>query len=491
MRSVRFFVLLIVFALVAAACSSGSDDTTTTATAETETTTTTETAETTTTETSEPSAETVTTIPGPDGTVFVLDADSGFEVCGYDKDELVSPAPPSVVWEILDDHGISVEMLEPDDERPFPLPVGLNAYILTDAEPNPVFASSLLLMKNIPASPRHIVMPAARWKFGPADEAAAATPSEYHEYAPNQLTDASGDTVVVIDTGSAPSPFPGAFAEAWTGLLTDPAPNPMEPEPAGMDETFFGHGVFVAGVVRQLMPGTSVSIRSATYGRGGTTVFDEHSVVRAISAAVDGELRKSDDELNEAEKGGGVVNLSLGTYACAEDQIPLELAVYLGGIAASPESESPNNDIVFVAAAGNDGEDPGYQPFWPAGFADRAVLEERMASWYYADYPEFADAMAALLGGSPIILGVGALESGTASPAPFSNWAGATVWAPGTEVVSTYPDWDGFARWSGTSFAAPFVSAMIAGCRGGSTYRDSLAQFIADPPLTLTDPTCP
>ena len=50
------------------------------------------------------------------------------------------------------------------------------------------------------------------------------------------------------------------------------------------------------------------------------------------------------------------------------------------------------------------------------------------------------------------------------------NWSNTGPWvtlaAPGADVLSTYVHHetfpDGWARWSGTSFAAPFVAAAIA-----------------------------
>ena len=89
--------------------------------------------------------------------------------------------------------------------------------------------------------------------------------------------------------------------------------------------------------------------------------------------------------------------------------------------------------MVMVASAGNDAS---IRPTWPAA------------------YPE--------------VIGVAAL--GPAGPAAFSN-AGHWVdcCAPGVDLVSTFhraprhdPPFHGWARWSGTSFAAPLVAAMIA-----------------------------
>lgn len=192
-----------------------------------------------------------------------------------------------------------------------------------------------------------------------------------------------------------------------------------------------------------------------------------------------------------------MVNLSLGTYACDPREIPLEFATYLGDLVLARSGTLTDDiavDVVFVAAAGNDGEEA--EPFWPAAFSDPAqISEETVTLWRNqhdvlhelfaasgepadptASYQSFFDALNALrsaqdVRGAPIIAGAGALVD-TANgwePAAFSNQVGATVWAPGANIVSNYPDshepdWDGFAQWDGTSFAAPHVSALIASC---------------------------
>jgi subtilisin family serine protease len=105
-------------------------------------------------------------------------------------------------------------------------------------------------------------------------------------------------------------------------------------------------------------------------------------------------------------------------------------------------------DLLLVAAAGNDGLKN--HPWYPAGFA---ALSE------FADW----------------VVSVGAHDENR-TQAAFSNhgdWVKA--WAPGVGVHSHYPKAkrfrsadgavasfpDGFATWSGTSFAAPYALAAI------------------------------
>ena len=77
----------------------------------------------------------------------------------------------------------------------------------------------------------------------------------------------------------------------------------------------------------------------------------------------------------------------------------------------------------------------------------------------------------------PGVIAVGAL--GPSGPAPFTNYGSWVTCAPGVDVISNFfddvdkhddknpatSDFHGWAKWSGTSFAAPIVAAAIA-CGG-------------------------
>jgi subtilisin family serine protease len=98
----------------------------------------------------------------------------------------------------------------------------------------------------------------------------------------------------------------------------------------------------------------------------------------------------------------------------------------------------------------------------------------------------------------PGVIGVAAI--GPAGPAPFSNfgpWVRAC--APGVDLVSKFftgfeglpnigpedPDrFHGWARWSGTSFAAPVVAGALARqMQRGLSTTDAVAQVIDHPAL--------
>jgi hypothetical protein len=196
-----------------------------------------------------------------------------------------------------------------------------------------------------------------------------------------------------------------------------------------------GHGTFIDGVIMQVAPQVRIRQVQLLTPAG---VTDDGSLALAISA------------LGNSVP---VINASLGGYTQG-DIAPLASSA---AVAALPDS------VVVVAAAGNNGSN---EPFWPA--AEKTVVA------------------------------VGALDTTQGAPqvAGFSNYGTwVDVYAPGVDVYSTYlqdnlmlPDgtteWmDGWATWSGTSFAAPQVAATIANTLLGS---DGTARQAAHTVLSQT-----
>lgn len=364
----------------------------------------------------------------------------GQHVCFIDADEFVTPAPPDVVVDVLLEAGIigAADEVRPIDDSDGPLPAQLAAFALVTPSPNPIDASRALLDNGIPASPRHTMVLSPRWLFGPGSAPLPADPNVVAEQ--GTLSEAVAQPITVIDTGV---PATNPLGAPWTQVLGLAA---SEPEPDGIEADIKGHGVFIAGIIRRLLPRAQISVRSPIPPKAEGALFDEHAVIAAITRALAAELEN-----------GGVVNLSLGTYACEPDMIPLELAAFLG--------ETPG--ITFVAAAGNDAHRPQDDPFWPAGFADQTLLGSLLANWPVGFSGDLEAALTALLD-SPNVVGVGALvdTGGNWQPVWFSNQVGATAWAPGTNIVSNYPGWEGFAQWDGTSFAAPHMTALVASNAG-------------------------
>ena len=194
-----------------------------------------------------------------------------------------------------------------------------------------------------------------------------------------------------------------------------------------------GHGTFIDGIIMRVAPQARIRQVGVLTPAGLT---DDQTVALELARA--------------ARAGIQVINLSLGGYT-SHDEPPLAMALTLTHL---PE------DVAIVAAAGNSSSE---RPFWPGAF-------KRVVS-------------------------VGALDTRNGeNRASFSNhgwWV--DVYAPGVRIRSTYLDatWklpgetsqrvmDGYAYWSGTSFAAPQVTAMIANqIPAAGSARQAVLQVLA------------
>ena len=181
-----------------------------------------------------------------------------------------------------------------------------------------------------------------------------------------------------------------------------------------------GHGEFISHLIEKLS-GVAPLERGVQFS--GWPESDTWSVVAAINSGV------MTEEV-------GVVNLSIGTYPCAVE-VEGETIFSPPDLLLAELTRLRNQfDVTFVAAAGNDGHEPTDPLFYPAG---------------YAGTEDFVTSVGAL-GWSP--------EADDWYAADFTNIFDFNVWAPGVAVVSEI---DGAAyAWSGTSFAAPHVSACVA-----------------------------
>lgn len=280
-------------------------------------------------------------------------------------------------------------------------------------------------------SPNHLFVGEPLYSGGPADTVRLA-----EEPAVPHSTAGKGVRVEVLDTGLF-------LAHPWWqrgGLSVQSVDNISEPtddDQDGILDQQAGHGTFVAGVVAQHAPAARIHTRAVldSYGHGA-----ESDIAQAIRDAATA-FR------HDPAAGWLVLNLSLGGYTDG-DVAPLAILDALDTL--SPEA-------VVVAAAGNDHPNCG-RPFFPAALKR--------------------------------VIAVGALD-GDGMPAAFSNrgsWVDAC--ALGVGVGSSFfsgfdgplrdrpdPDhFEGFAAWSGTSFAAPLVAGKIAAVLSGQVGAGELAE---------------
>jgi subtilisin family serine protease len=254
----------------------------------------------------------------------------------------------------------------------------------------------------------------------------------------SRMAEGAGTVVAVLDSGFTRHPWlRGSYPEPLTAEQVDiwDLSGPALP-------SHIGHGTFVAGVVLQYAPQAMLLPRR---------------VVNYEGSADDADLAAIIEDLREADP--DVLNLSLGPVARLE---PGEVDEGTERTLAAIRALQDNCGTVVVVAAGNSAE--------------------RFPSEHIAPDDE-------------LTVVVGAHDLG-GRPAWFSSRDSVQIWAPGVDVLSSFLYWDGllaageseahehegeqedehahdegilpiapfggWARWNGTSFAAPAVAGAIA-----------------------------
>lgn len=287
----------------------------------------------------------------------------------------------------------------------------------------------------ITASLNHLLQTAPEWGGGPFNQpqpaAAVPRPGPGH---------GSGRAIVgILDTGIINHPW---FADTdWFALV---APDQFDPIPAGSHyepDTQTGHGTFVAGVLLRQAPSAFLMIERVLDDDG---VCDELRLLDRLGS-LHRRITASGETLD-------VLNLSLGGYTFDNQPSPL----------VSDALARFGKHTVCVTAAGNDGLN---RPFWPAalkGCVGVAALEIDDRGAEYSNHGWWVDACTV---GSDVI-------------GPF--------------ITDTTPDgrqFNGYAKWSGTSFAAPRVAGAVANLVGSKQLSASDAvDFLLDPATRQTRP---
>jgi subtilisin family serine protease len=245
--------------------------------------------------------------------------------------------------------------------------------------------------------------------------------------------------VAVIDTGIADQ----QRGDGWLkGLVGPDNVDPLDvfPVPDDYLDAAAGHGTFVSGIILRVAPGADLRVYRALDSDGLSSEVD---VAEAMVTAV--------------KSGYQLINLSLGIETF-DDLPPMAFTVALEQIAAT------GKEVVIVAAAGNSGLEREVYPAACQGVTGVAGLTETSApaAWSSRGYWVACSTVAENVVSTYVV--------GKEDPAIDPN----------PEIFKD-PSW---AKWTGTSFAAPQITGEIARIaqHKGIGVRAALRELLADKP---------
>jgi membrane-anchored mycosin MYCP len=249
-------------------------------------------------------------------------------------------------------------------------------------------------------------------------EFGAPTAASGNEFPGGELPPSDAGTGVRVGLVDTPMSYPAqeALSVETQDALVDSFPPKPTPYRAG-------HSEFVASLIRRQAPAASLFLKGVIDPESGRA--NSWKTAQAIVQLV-------------AEHHVDILNLSLGCFAATGPPFVITRAI---------ERVSPQ--VLVVAAAGNHGD----VKKWVLGRTSKSAV------WPAA---------------MPPVIAVGAHgENDQAAPSwsPNLSWVACT--APGVNVLGRYleghvelamgpQEFQGFARWSGTSFAAATVTGAIA-----------------------------
>jgi hypothetical protein len=228
--------------------------------------------------------------------------------------------------------------------------------------------------------------------------------------------DGDGVSVSVVDTGLIST----AADHPWlAGVQGDPEQNTYNSD--GTIGPYAGHGTFAAGCVRCAAPKASVYVERGFSIDTAGAIFESD-----IAPSLDAALNRNPDILVFTFCAASRRDLGLLTF----DRFYERRIRYLKGLAV-------------LAPAGNDGHS---RRMWPAAYRE--------------------------------VISVGALAADWRNRAHFSNYGKwVDVYAPGEDLINAFPEgtyktseapvpetrqFNGMAKWSGTSFSTPLFAGLIA-----------------------------
>lgn len=262
------------------------------------------------------------------------------------------------------------------------------------------------------------------------------------------ITPGEGVVVAVIDTG-VDYTHPDLKSNIWTNWMELDGAEGVDDDGNGyVDDVYgwnfvsennnvkddHGHGTHVAGIIAM-----------ADNGTGGVGIAYGSKMMAIKAGQASGTFSSS-----------AIARAVMYAQACGADIINMSFGGYSESTIVENALRAAYTDCLLVAAAGNDGLPTTDTPWSPP-----------LADMYPSAYS--------------YVLGVMATNDDGSELAVFSNWDGAPaggggeyeIAAPGVSLYSALPG-GRYARWSGTSMAAPVVSGaaavMMSTGKSGSRY---------------------
>ncbi len=250
--------------------------------------------------------------------------------------------------------------------------------------------------------------------------------------------------IAVLDTGIAgvhPTKSIDFTPKLFVGAsITGAIDVPDEDDNTWLDP-IAGHGTFIAGLIELHAVGCQVEVYKVLSPEGAGIESEIADKIREIARMPDGTRPH-------------FLNLSFGGYVL--DNAPLLLSSVLF---------AQSQGIVVVVSAGNDGI---CEPTYPAAFPG-VVSVASIGPWGPSWFSNYGDWVRACAPGEEVV------------SAFFNKWDGPNPAMDGADKDR----YEGWAEWSGTSFAAPMVVAALArfmqSC--GCTAPDTVKHLIDAPHL--------
>lgn len=365
----------------------------------------------------------------------------------------------------LDDLGIAQDAFEReralrlDQASPFgTLTLGSGVNAVSAA----VFLRTVEGRRPLQVGPDHLLSPSQARILGPGGLPRPAAASEKVLGQREELASAEAVVpVAVIDSGLIQpvldtDPLLGA-ASAMSTFGTGTF-DPLWDEASGeLLHWEGGHGTHVAGVVAEAAAGNAALQHHGVcqaFGEGAAVpLVSDTAVAEAVAAAL--------------RAGCRVINMSLsGPSAAGLGTIATALVLARSNGSSGSRGDDRADDAVIVAAAGNEATS---QPMYPAalkGVIAVAAVDRRRSRASFSNFGTWVDCSAA----------------GVDVFGPYVKGKG------GPDAEGKRPRFRGWARWSGTSFATPWVAGRIARTIAAGTPSARVAAAVVLSTGTPLDP---